>query len=66
MKNSFLSLYHLSETLTILSDLKKDEVLGKLCKILEIFSRKDFKERMAYVFPLSEGWHLEYSEWNQL
>lgn len=46
MKNSFLSLYHLSETLTILSDLKKDEVLGNLCKILEIFSRKDFKERI--------------------
>ena len=46
MKNSFISLYNLSETLTVLSGLKKDDVLDNLCKILEIFSRKDFKERI--------------------
>ena len=27
---------------------------------------KDFQKRMDYVFPFSEGWHLEYSEWNRL
>ena len=46
MKNSFLSLYYLSNTLTVLADLKKDKVLGNLCKLLEIFAKKDFKERI--------------------
>lgn len=46
MKSSFLSLYYLSETLTVFSDLKQDKVFGNLCKILEIFVRKDFKERI--------------------
>ena len=26
--------------------LKKDKVLGNLCKLLEIFAKKDFKERI--------------------
>lgn len=46
MKNSFLSLYYLSDTLTVLADLKKDKVLGNLCKLLEIFAKKNFKERI--------------------
>lgn len=46
MKNSFLSLYHLSQTLTVLSGLKKDEVLENLCKLLELFVKKDFQERI--------------------
>ena len=35
-------------------------------RVQENESLKDFKERMSYVFPSLEGWHLEYSEWNQL
>lgn len=41
MSKDFLNLYNLSETLTVLSDLKKDIVIENLCKILSIFSKKD-------------------------
>lgn len=46
MKNTFLSLYYLSETLTVLADLKNDKVVGNLCKILEVMSRKDVREQI--------------------
>lgn len=27
---------------------------------------EEFKIRMSNTYPISEGWHLEYSEWNTI
>ena len=35
-------------------------------RVRENESLKDFKKRMNYIFPSSEGWYLAYSEWNSL
>ncbi len=48
MKNTFLSLYYISETLTVLSELKQDKIVSNLCKILEVISQKDFK---GHIYP---------------
>ena len=45
---------------------KGDNEFCSLSRVRESEPLKDFKERMDYVFPFSEGWHLEYSEWNRL
>lgn len=41
-----LNLYNLSETLTVLSDLKKDTVFGNLCMLVEVLARRDIRERI--------------------
>ena len=46
MKNKFIHLYHLTETMTVFADLKEDKVLGNLCKLVEILSKRDFKEQI--------------------
>lgn len=56
MKQTFLSLYYLSETLTVLAGLKKDKVFSNLCKILEILSRKDFREQ---IYPEALKYYTE-------
>ena len=27
---------------------------------------KDFQKRTSEIYPIEEGWHLEYSEWNTI
>ena len=37
-----------------------------LSRVQENESLKDFQQRTNYMFPLEEGWHLEYSEWHKI
>lgn len=46
MENKFTHLYHLTETMTVFADLKEDKVLGNLCKLIEILSKRDFKDQI--------------------
>lgn len=46
MKQTFTSLYYLSETLTVLAGIKEDKVISNLCKILKTLSKKDAKEQI--------------------
>ena len=37
-----------------------------LSRVQEGETLEGFKKRMSDVFPFSEGWHAEYSEWNRI
>lgn len=37
-----------------------------LSRVRENESLKDFQKRTSEIYPLEEGWHLEYSEWNPI
>ena len=37
-----------------------------LSRVQENESLKDFQKRTSEIYPLEEGWHLEYSEWNTI
>lgn len=37
-----------------------------LSRVRENESLKDFQKRTSEIYPLEEGWHLEYSEWNTI
>ncbi|MCR5261841.1 MAG: ATP-binding protein [Candidatus Gastranaerophilales bacterium] len=46
MQKKFSNLYTLSETLTVLSNLKNDVVVSNLCNLLNTLSQKDVKDRI--------------------
>ena len=46
MKNSFQKLFYMTQTMTVLKDIKKDKVANALCNIIELFSRKDINEQI--------------------
>jgi hypothetical protein len=63
MKQDFSTLYYLTNTLTILSNLKNNKVFGNLCKIIEIFAKKNLKieiypETMKYYTEMCEELYL--------
>lgn len=37
-----------------------------LSRVQENETLENFQKRMDCIFPFSEGWHLEYSEWNRI
>ena len=37
-----------------------------MSRVRENESLKDFQKRTSNMFPLEEGWHLEYSEWKTI
>ena len=37
-----------------------------MSRVRENKSLKDFQKRISEIYPLEEGWHLEYSEWNTI
>ena len=37
-----------------------------MSRVRENESLKDFQKRTSEIYPLEEGWHLEYSEWNKI
>ena len=62
-KNIYIYIYMKQYICVAWKSNKEDHAFSR---VQENESLENFKERMNYVFPLEEGWHLEYSEWNKI